>query len=373
MRVRFVLPAVAMVLAGRLAAQGNTALYSNWSGLGGFEYQRYGFDKGYAVQSGSQWSLPLVLVAPLGSHASVDLTTHYAHTEVTDTAKLTHTGLTDTQVRLLYTIGAQRAVASISVNLPTGTNSFPRDSFHVASAVSSPYLSFPVNNLGSGFGVTTGLAYATPAGGWNIGLAGSLRAQANYRPFTDDSVNYKPGLEGRLRLGADRLLGERGRLLMGLTYSTFSTDEFTGVSSSGAGLGPFNPGSRFITEFGYAYSWGRTSLTLGAWDYYRLAGSTGAISLPGTKENVFNTEIRLARQFSPRFALEPVVAFRQWSPDSVRGGRLYTFGANTRFGLSDNWSGVASARIGTGWIFDHTAGRSDVTATGFALYIRYQH
>ncbi len=368
MRIRCVL--VVAALASPLAAQGNTALYSNWSGLGGFDFQRYGFAKGYVVQSGSQWSLPLVLVAPLGSHASVDLTTHYAHTEVTDTATLTHSGLTDTQLRLLYTIGAQRAVASVSINLPTGTNSFPRSSFHVASAVSSTYLSFPVNNLGSGFGVTTGLAYAAPAGSWNIGLAGSVRAQANYHPFSDDSLNYKPGLEGRLRLGADRLIGERGRVLLGMTFSTFSTDEFTGSSSSLQQ--PFNPGSRFIGDFGYAYAWGRTTLTLGAWDYYRLAGSSAGASVPGSKENVFNTEVRLARQLSPRFALEPSVAFRQWSPDSVRGGRLWSFGTNIRFGLSDRFSGIASARIGTGWIFDHVAGRSDVTATGLSLYLRYQ-
>jgi hypothetical protein len=368
MRIRFVLFAAA--LASPLAAQGNTALYSSWSGLGGFEYQRYGFDKGYRVQSGSQWSLPLVLVAPLGGHASVDLTTHYAHTEITDTATLTHSGLTDTQIRLLYTIGAQRAVASISINLPTGKHSFATDSFRVASGVSSTYLSFPVNNLGSAFGVTTGLAYATPAGAWNLGLAGSVRFQANYRPFTNDSLNYKPGLEGRLRVGADRLMGERGRLLLGVTFSTFSTDEFTGVSSSG--LGPFNPGSRFITDVGYAYSWGRTSLTVGAWDYYRMAGSSGATTVSDTKENVFNTEIRLARQLSPRFAIEPLAAFRQWSPADFRGGRLYSFGANLRFGLSDQWSGVAGGRFGTGWVFDPSAGRSDVTATGLSLYLRYQ-
>ena len=368
MRVRLIVVAVA--LASPLAAQGNTALYSSWSGLGGFEYQRYGFDKGYTVQSGSQWSLPLVLVAPLGSHASIDLTTHYAHTAVTDTASLTHSGLTDTQLRLLYTIGAQRAVASISVNLPTGKHSFPTDSFRVASGVSSTYLSFPVNNLGSAFGVTTGLAYATPAGSWNIGLAGSVRFQANYHPFTNDSLNYKPGLEGRLRVGADRLVGERGRVLLGVTYSTFSTDEFSGSSSSG--LGPFNPGSRFITEFGYAYSWGRTSLTLGAWDYYRMAGSSGDITLSDTKENVFNTEVRLARQVSPRFTIEPLASFRQWNPAGFRGGRLYSFGANLRFGLSGQWSGVASGRFGTGWIFDPAAGQSDVNATGLSLYLRYQ-
>jgi hypothetical protein len=137
-------------------------------------------------------------------------------------------------------------------------------------------------------------------------------------------------------------------------------------------LTSFNPGSRFITEVGYAYSWGRTSLTLGAWDYYRMAGSTGATTLSDTKENVFNTEVRLARQLSPRFAIEPLAAFRQWSPADFRGGRLYSFGANLRFGLSDQWSGVAGGRFGTGWIFDPSAGRSDVTATGLSLYLRYQ-
>jgi len=368
MRLRIVLAAAGLAVAAPLGAQGNTALYSDWSGLGGFEYQRYGFDKGYSVQSGSQWSIPLVLVAPLGRHASVDLTTRVAHTEVTDSASLVHSGFTDTQLRLLYTIGAQRAIASVSVNLPTGQHSFPSDTFRVASSVSSPYLTFPANNLGSGFGVTTGLAYATPAGSWNLGLAGSLRIQASYRPFTDENMEYKPGLEGRLRVGADRLISERGRLVLGLTFSTFSTDEFSGTNAQG----PFNPGSRFIGEAGYAYGWGRTTLTVGAWDYYRLAGSSDTITLNDTKENVFNAEIRLAHQLSPRFAIEPVAGLRQWSPADYRGGRLYSFGANARFGLSDRWSGVVSGRFGTGWIYTVATGHSGVTATGLSLYLRYQ-
>lgn len=370
MRTRFVLAATALVLAGPLCAQGNTALYTNWNALAGFEFQRYGFDKGYVVSSGSQWSLPLVVVAPLGRQASIDLTTHYVHSSVTDTSTLSYSGLTDTQLRLLYTIGHQRAVASLSVNLPTGKHSFAADTFRVSSAISSNYLSFPVSSLGSGFGVTTGLAYATPAGVWNIGLAGSVRYQASYQPFTNDTLSYKPGLEGRLRLGADRLIGTSGRFLLGLTYSTFSTDQFSG---SGAFVnGWYNPGSRFITDLGYAYTWGRTTLTVGAWDYYRLAGNANNTTITDSKENVFNTEVRLARQLSPRFAIEPLVGFRQWDPGNVRGGRLYTFGANARFRLSDQVSGVATARIGTGWIFDPVAGSSNVNATGLTLYLRYQ-
>lgn len=367
MRIRLGFAAAALALAGPLAAQGTNALYPSSSALGGFEYQRYGFDTSYAARSASQWSIPVVVVAPLGRQASVDLTTHYAHTEFTSSGTISYSGFTDTQVRLLYTIGQQRAVASLMLNLPTGKHSFSTNQFPVSTAISSNYLSFPVNNLGTGFGVTTGLAYATPAGSWNIGLAGSVRYQASYHPFTSDTFNYNPGLEGRLRFGADRLIGERGRFMFGETFSSFSTDQFSGTSSFVSQW--FNPGARFITDLGYAYSWGRTSLTLGAWDYYRMAGSasvagTGDSTLSDTKENVFNTELRLARQLSPRFTIEPLVGFRQWNPAGGTAGRLYTVGANARFGLSDQVSGVASARFGSGW---------GVTATGLSLYLRYQY
>lgn len=360
MRIRFGVAALA--LAGPLSAQGTNALYPSSSVVSGFEYQRYGFDNTYLTQSASQWSIPLVLVAPLGRQASVDLTTHYAHTEVTSSGTLSYSGFTDTQLRLLYTIGQQRAVASLSLNLPTGKHSFSTTQFPVSTAISSNYLSFPVNNLGSGFGVTTGLAYATPAGAWNIGLAGSVRYQASYHPFTGDAFNYNPGLEGRLRFGVDRLIGERGRFLFGETFSTFSTDQFSGTSSFVGGW--YNPGARFITDVGYACSWGRTSLTIGAWDYYRMAGSSVDSTVTDTKENIFNTELRVARQISQRFTIEPLVGFRQWNPAGGTAGRLYSFGSNARIGLSDHLSGVASARFGSGW---------GVTATGLSFYLRYQH
>ena len=361
MRIRLGLGAAVFVLGGPLAGQGTNALYPSASALSGFEFQRYGFDHSYLTRSASQWSIPVVLVTPLGRQVSVDLTTHYAHTEMESNGTVSYSGFTDTQLRLLYTIGQQRAVASLLLNLPTGKHSFTQAQFPVSTSISSNYLSFPVNNLGSGFGVTTGLAYAVPAGSWNIGLAGSVRYQASYHPFTGDTFNYNPGLEGRFRFGADRLVGERGRFMFGETFSTFSTDQFSGTSAFVSNW--YNPGARFITDAGYAYSWGRTSLTLSAWDYYRLAGNSRDTSLTDTKENIFNTELRLSRQLSPRFSIEPLVGFRQWNPAGGTAGRLYSFGTNARFVLSDAVSGVLSGRFGTGW---------GVTATGLSLYLRVQ-
>lgn len=367
MRIRLTL-GVLLTLAAPLWSQGATALYSRWNALTGFEFQRYGFAQGLVVESASQWSLPLVVVAPLGRRMSLDLTTHFAHTEVTDSAggSTDYSGLTDTQLRLLYTVGRDRAVASLSLNLPTGKRSLTTTQFGVSSAVSSNFLSFPVSNLGTSFGITGGFAYAVPAGGWNVGLAGSVRYQSSYKPLSDSgaTLSYDPGIESRLRIGADRVVAQRGRLLLGFTYSSFSTDQFSGGALVN---GTFNPGSRLIGDVGYAYTWGRTTLTLGAWDFYRLAGrsgtGTGAIGTADNNENIFNTELRLARQLSPRVVLEPLVGYRHWN----LGGRLFSVGLNSRFGLSDSFSGIASARISPGSV-DGT----DVTGLGFSLLLRYQ-
>ena len=370
MRTRLVLLAMGAG-AAPLTAQGASALYTRWNALTGFEYQRYHFSDSIGVNkvtAASQWSLPLVIVAPIGRQMSLDLTTHIAHNEVSGPTSQTFTGLTDTQLRLLYTLGRDRSVASLSVNLPTGKNSFSTTQFTVASSMSSPFLSFPVSSLGTGFAVTGGLAYTVPTGGWNLGFAGSVRYVASYQPFSDQPVTYNPGLEGRLRVGADRVIGQRARLLVGATYSTFSTDQFSG---SGIVSGWFNPGPRFIVDAGYGYSWGRTTLSFGAWNFYRAAGSSGG---PGadSKENVLNAELRVGRQLTPRLVLEPLVAFRQWNPGNIRGGRLYTFGLNARFGINDQFSGQASARFGPGWIFDPGNGRTDLTATGISVFVRYQ-
>jgi hypothetical protein len=373
MRTRLTLGAV-LVLAGRLSAQGATALYTRWNALSGFEFQRYGFTQGVGIQSASQWSLPLVVVAPLGRQMSLDLTTHFAHSQVVDSAGRTvdFSGLTDTQLRLLYTVGRDRAVASLSLNLPTGKNSFPSTQFGVSSSMGSNFLSFPVGSLGTSFGVTGGVAYAVSAGTWNVGLAASVRYQGNYQPVSDSAftLSYNPGLEGRLRVGADRLIGQRGRVLLGLTYSSFSTDQFSG---GGVVSGWFNPGARLIGEVGYAYSWGRTTLAVGAWDFYRLAGDANGASTPDSKEGVFNIELRLGRQLSPRIVIEPLLGFRQWNPSDFLGGRLYTFGLNSRFGLNDRLSGVVTARFGPGWVSDAAhQGRADVSAAGLSVFLRYQ-
>ena len=110
-------------------------------------------------------------------------------------------------------------------------------------------------------------------GEWGVGLAGSFRWSGKYSPYSGggalDSLTYEPGMEGRVRLGADRTVGQ-GRIRLGLTYSTFGDDTY-GVGS-GADT-KYSPGNRFIAEG--SYNWPGFGGTLNAyvWDYYRKTGA----------------------------------------------------------------------------------------------------
>jgi hypothetical protein len=366
----------AALAPGRLGAQSSDALYARFNALSGWEYRAYHFAPGLSVRSVSQWNMPLVLVAPLGRRMSLDLTSHIAsgtvRTYADSTGGETLTGLTDTQLRLLYTLRRDRAVASLSFNLPTGKHSVSTSAFQVSGAVGSNYLSFPVYSFGTAFGVTGGLAYAQQAGGWNLGFSGSLRYVGSYEPFSDQAISYAPGLEMRVRAGADRLLGSSGRMLIGLTTSTFSTDEFTGTGTITGGT--YKPGVRFIGDLAFLRVFGRTTVSLALWDFYRTAGDTNHAPNPESKENVLNLELRVARPLGTagRVQLEPMLGFRQWSPADYRGGRLYSAGLTARVGLGDRFSTNLSGRFDTGWIYAAGRGRADLTGTGFSLWLRYQ-
>ena len=235
----------------------------------------------------------------------------------------------------------------------------------------SSYLSFPVSNSGTAFGVTGGLAYAQRAAGWNLGLAGSVRYLGSYSPFSNEPVSYSPGIEARVRAGAERVLGQRSRLLVGGTVSTFSNDEYTGASALVSGS--YAPGTRFIGELAFVRVLGRSTLTLAVWDFYRLAGSSSGVSSPDTKENVLNGELRFTYPIVPRLRVEPMVGFRQWNPSDYLGGRLASGGVRVQAGLTDRLSASAVGRYDTGWIFDRSSGRASLQGYGVSLFLRFEH
>lgn len=361
--------APAVLCAASLAAQGSDAVYGRINALSGFEVRGFNFDAGLGVKRVSQWHVPLAFVVPVGRRLSVDVSASYVRSSLTTTSGTTETitGLTDTQVRLLYTLQRDRLAASLLFNLPTGQHSVSPSQFAVSAAVGSSFLSFPVSGLGTAFGATGGLAWAARAGAWNVGLAGSVRYLGSYEPFVDSAATYSPPMEGRLRAGVDRLVGMRTRILVGLTGSTFSTDEGAGLAT-----GSRKPGTRVVADLALVQVVGRTTFTLAAWDYHRVAGSSNATTADSTQENVLNVELRASVRAGRRVQVAPLVAFRQYNPAGYRGGRLYSGGATISLGVSDRLSAQVGGRFDSGWVYEAGSGFANLTGYGASILVRLQ-
>ena len=355
-----------------LQGQASDALYTRWAGYTGFQFQSYSISVTPATKS-SEWAIPVVMVAPLGDRMSADLTTHYANAKVTD-ASGDHTlsGLTDTQLRLLYTLNRDRAVVSLAINLPTGKHTLTSDQFQAYTVLGTNYLSFPVADFGTAFGATAGVAFATPAGGWNLGVSGAIRYSGSYVPLdTTPQTTYKPGIEFRGRLGADRLVGQSSRLLVGLTASTFSNDQLTGSGSLGSGS--LAPGLRLIGDAGWVSAIGSNTLSISVWDFYRGKG-TFQDTITTNSENVLNAEARFAIPASTQVTIQPLVGVRTWSPGQ-NGGTYLMGGLAARFGLSDQFSANLEGRYSSGKALQQVGTPQLVSFTGASVQVmlQYQH
>ena len=343
------LAALASLIATAAAAQQN--LVSEGSIVGGAEYRSYSFGDNFSADRVSQAAYPVGLIMPIGNRFSFDLGTAYAFTRVDQGGSHeSYQHFTDTQLRASYIVGNDALVASVMVNLPTGEETTSLNDFNISSSVSSNFLLFPVNSYGSGFSVTPGLAAATTLGGWNLGLAGSVRWNDDFQPFSDSgstSVRYQPGLEGRIRLGADHLVGS-SRLTLGATFSTFGTDEARGGGLASGGR--YTPGNRFLVDVSLLAPVGSGTMSFYVWDFYRNNGESGdSATSANNSENILTGGTSGAFRLAQKLVLEPLAEARLWSPDQGNGF-LAGAGANLRIAVSDRVALVPGARFDVGTI-----------------------
>jgi hypothetical protein len=300
----------------------------------GAEFHTMTFAAGSATSKVSEFAVPLGFSLPIGRRVTFDAGTYFVNASRTDSmgAKATISGLTDVVLRTAIQLKPDVAVFTLALNLPTGQGSLTAAQDSVARVVATDLIPFTVANFGTGFSLTTGLALAAPVGSWALGLAGSYRYSGAYEPFAGNTASLKPGGEVRIRVGADRLIGQ-GRFSLGLTYSTFSNDEF--------GSNARSPGTRFIPQVSLSLPMGNNSLSLYAWDIYRSVTETPA-DTSIANENTLTAGAMLAIR-SGRNSLRPLVEFRT----SMRGpngmhangtliglGLRYVINAGSRFAIT---------------------------------------
>lgn len=360
---------VALLVAAPAAAQGN-GFYEGKTVTTGVQFKTYSFGDGAQFEKASQLAVPLAFVVPVSQRLSFDVGTYYAMTSTTIAGEGDHSvsGLTDLQLRGTYTLGRDAAVLSLLVNLPTGIKFDSADAI-TAGAAASNFLLFPVNSYANGLSVTAGAGVARKFGAWGIGVAGSFRYSAEYSPYTGSlsDLKYEPGMEGRVRIGADRSAGQ-GRIRFGLTFSTFGDDTYGGGAGADA---KYTPGNRFIAEG--AYSWPGMGGTLNAyvWNYHRSAGAADSVDATNS-ENILTAGLSARRPISPTTTFEPSLEGRFWSYNQGEGGGMVVgILAGLRHRLSDRMSVVPNVRAEFGTL-DLVGGDSaSLTGFGGSVYIRY--
>lgn len=354
--------AVLLALPGpALARQGEG------QGVAGIELRTVKFDGLPLLKRLRQVVTPVAVVIPAG-RLTIDVGTSWVSTRM-DRHDGTHhvvDALTDTQVRGAFVIGQDAVVATVMVNLPTGLdNATPKD-FTVIGAISPGLLGFPAASYASGFSVTSGLAGAVQSGEWSLGLAGSVRMSREFTPYADlnGPITYKPGMEGRIRAGADGLIGQ-SRLSLGLTFSTFGDDQF---GQGGALRGAYRPGSRWVTEATLVAPVGASTLTLAGWGFHRSAGDTTGASARN-KERLAGAEVVVTIPVATWLDLEPQVMTRLSFPDQ---GHAHFWGGGTgfRIRIADAVSLAPTIRYDVGAIDDDAGHRVDLRGLYFSAFLR---
>ena len=375
MRARRIFPALAAAVAALLPAAlvGQGAPVGSTTGFTGVEVRGLSFQSGLGIKKVTQIAVPFAAVWQAGSRLSFDLGGRYATVSRTDEsgASTSLSGVTDIQVRGMYQLARDVAVLTVSVNLPTGKTKLTPDQLPVAGIIASDMLPFAVTNFGSGFNVTSGLALAVPVGGWALGVAGSYRANGSDTPVADTGpagASYKAGGEFRVRIGADRIVGQ-SRVSVGVTYSSYGDDTF--------GNSPlFQSGKRFIPQASWTFPVGNMGLTLYAWDMYRGAGSVLINGTNTEKRNVLTVGAAASVQ-TGRSVLRPQIEFRNYTSGLCLGavssslcaaGKLVSLGARYQLAVSERVAFVPLVRLETGNLVNQSTGQA-VTFTGWDVGI----
>lgn len=361
---------LALCLAAPLVAQGNS-FYSGRTATSGVLFKTYSFGDGAEFEKASQIAVPLAIVMPINERLSVDIGAYYAMTSSETATEGSHSvsGLTDVQLRGSYTLGRDAAVLSLLVNLPTGVKFDSTDAI-TAGAAASNFLLFPVNSYSNGLSVTGGAGVARKLGDWGIGLAASFRWSSEYSPYTEGTfgdLTYEPGVEGRIRLGADRTMGQ-GRFRIGLTYSSFGDDTFGGGSGSDT---KYSPGNRFTTEGSYTWPGMGGTLSAYVWNYHRSTGAADSADV-SNGENILTAGLMARRPMGPNTTFEPTVEGRFWSYNGgAGGGKVVGLVAGVRHRLNETMSIVPSVRAEFGSL-DLVGGDSaSLMGLGASVFLRY--
>lgn len=324
----------------------------------------YSFGSGATKRTVDQTAIPIVVLLPFGERFNVDVTTAFATSKVSvgGAEESSISGLTDTQIRGNLRILNDQLLLTVGLNVPTGQYGVTDDQVDAAGQIGNDFLFYPVSSMGNGLAVTGGIAYAVPAGNWNLGFGGSLRKSTEFDAFEGQTsaFRYQPADEYRARLTADRPVGD-GQVSLGLTYSAFGEDVAEATT--------YSTGDRVIGSAGWTFPWRGMDVFLSGWNLLRLEGQQ--LNGDAPSENILNLSGALSIP-AGRFLVQPNLETRLWQVDGARAGNLVNLGVRARI-PAGNFAIQPGVGFSTGNLYSVVDG-SSVSISGYqvSLTFRYQ-
>lgn len=333
-------PAVAQIPVDRVASGGT-----------GVEVRTAVFERGIRLHRATQVVVPVMAEVPITRRVSIDVGANYVSTQLStfDGLMTDVAAFTDARLRAVYEAVPNALVVSLAANLPTGKSQIDDSQLAVVRSIAQNFFPFPVSSYGAGFGVTGAVAGARRFGEWNVGVAASARYLGTYEPLADVPAEYSPGVEGRIRLAAQRAVGDRTRVQTAFTFSTFGTDAFVAPSTTSASF-EYRPGNRYIGELGVLHQVGRSTIRGIGWAMFRAAGSSVGAVGSESSESLYFGGVGWSVPVSSRASLEPGIDARFGR--SADGERVRLVGLRVRSAIrpASRVSLVGSVRMERGSI-----------------------
>lgn len=296
------------------------------------EYLRYDFDAGLGAESAQLLLVPVGLRVPVADALTLDVSGAWARGRVERAgSRLELAGFTDTSVRAA--IQATRwGLLTVGVNIPTGNAQHDSDEAIVASILSTDLLGFREASWGRGLAVTSSLAVARSVGSFGLGLAGAYSLRGKFNPSAEqESLEYQPGSEARVRLGIDRNFGN-STLTFGATFINYSDDQADGRNL-------FKAGNRYRFDATYAWRMGAGVWTFYAADLFRENGDLTLEVIDGGGASQGFTDIETPSQNLAVIGLMGAVG--------VGGGFVFRPHADFKLQTREDASG---SNEGSGWL-----------------------
>ncbi|HUQ83039.1 MAG TPA: hypothetical protein VM076_17940 [Gemmatimonadaceae bacterium] len=276
-----------------------------------------------ALQSAAAWSLPIGGSVGFGERWTLDVSTAYA----SGTVKLATvdpslgrdeyslSGLTDIHTRLTGRLFGDNVIATLGLNVPTGTTELDAEQFAALRVLGAPALAMQTPALGTGVGGTAGIVVARQVGAWAWALGASYELRQSYTPiaFATNTAgpDVNPGDALHLTLGADGLVGQNG-MTLALSTDLFSKDALepsasgTSAATVSTKLGPI-----FTVDWQLRVAAPRLrELTFYIVDRYRSAYERSEQRVDQSSGNYLDGGVRSVFPLSPTTGLLSVLNLR---------------------------------------------------------------